>query len=244
MALPHLYSRLAEWWPLLSPPEHYEEEASLYLSLLAQARGGAPGSLLELGSGAGHLASHLPAEMDVALVDLSPEMLALSQQTNPSHTHHLADMRSLSLGRTFDAVLLHDAVMYLTDRDSLRQALQVVYDHCAPGGAALLLPDVVAETFTEFTTTGGQADAEGRALQLLEWHWDPDPSDETYQVEFALMLRDADGTVRVEHDQHTMALYPRALYWKLLREIGFEPVAADFIFDAPMGEVFLMRRPG
>ena len=49
MALPRLYSTLAEWWPILSPPEHYGDEAQLYCALLSEAIGRPLGSLLELG---------------------------------------------------------------------------------------------------------------------------------------------------------------------------------------------------
>ena len=109
-----LYTDLAEWWPLLSPPEDYAEEAALYLEFLTHALGRAPRSLLELGSGGGHLASQIPADVDLHLVDLAPEMLQASRKLNPQREHCHADMRSLRLARAFDAVLLHDAVMYLS----------------------------------------------------------------------------------------------------------------------------------
>jgi hypothetical protein len=59
-----LYSELASWWPLLSPPEEYEEEAAFFLDLLGAA--GAPAgprcTLLELGAGGGGLGeAGLPA---------------------------------------------------------------------------------------------------------------------------------------------------------------------------------------
>lgn len=243
MSTSRLYTDLAGWWSLLSPPEHYAEEASLYLALLAEAAGKPPASLLELGSGTGPLAANLSAELDVTLVDQSAQMLALSAEQSPHHTHVCADMRALELGRRFDGVLLHDAVMYLTDRDSLRQAFAVMFAHCAPGGAALVVPDRLRDTFEEFTTSGGWEDEQGRSMRMLEWHWDPDPSDDTTQVEFSLLLRSADGVVTSVHEQHTMGLFSREDYWSLLEEVGFEPVAVEVLFDAPMGEIFLVRRP-
>ena len=237
-----LYGELAPWWPLMSPPEHYAQEAELYLALLAEAAGAPPETLLELGSGGGHLACHLPGAL--TLVDQSAEMLALSRSLNPAQRHVQADMRTLDLGEQFDAVLLHDAVMYLTSEDDLRATFAAMFRHCRPGGAALVLPDVVAETFESFTTSGGGDDeTDGRGLRMMEWHWDPDPSDSTFQVDFAFLVREADGTVRSIHEAHTMGLFPRSTYWRLLREVGFEPVAVEFIAEFETAEVLLARRP-
>ena len=36
-ALPLLYTELANWFPLLSPPEEYAEEAALYRDLILAA---------------------------------------------------------------------------------------------------------------------------------------------------------------------------------------------------------------
>jgi hypothetical protein len=37
---PRLYRELAEWWPLLSAPEDYAEEAEEYRRLIDEASGG------------------------------------------------------------------------------------------------------------------------------------------------------------------------------------------------------------
>ena len=50
---PKLYGELASWWPLLSAPADYEEEAAFYLRHLMDACERPARSLLELGSGGG-----------------------------------------------------------------------------------------------------------------------------------------------------------------------------------------------
>ncbi|MBV2185639.1 MAG: class I SAM-dependent methyltransferase [Rhizobium sp.] len=70
-----LYEELADWWPLMSPPEEYAAEAGPVASLLMVNATTDRPRLLELGSGGGHLASHLKARFDMTLVDLSPRML-------------------------------------------------------------------------------------------------------------------------------------------------------------------------
>lgn len=103
----------------------------------------------------------------MTLVDLSPEMLAVSRALNPECEHLASDMRTIRLGRLFDAVFIHDAIMYMTTEIDLRAAMATVYLHCRPGGVALFVPDHVRETFTPSTEYGGP-DGEQRALRYLE----------------------------------------------------------------------------
>src|SRR6185436_16668809 len=125
-----------------------------------------------------------------------------------------------------DAVILHDAVMYLLDESELARAFASAARHLAPGGIFLVLPDVVKEEFEEMTLGSGSSESEP-AVRLLEWHWDPDPDDDTYAVEFALLVRERDGSVTCHHDRHTMGLFSRATFTRLLRAAGFELLEPD-----------------
>ncbi len=64
--LPHLYTDLAPWWPLLSPEDAYIDDAGLVHALVHDTLGRRPESILELGCGSGTLASHFPADLHVA----------------------------------------------------------------------------------------------------------------------------------------------------------------------------------
>src|SRR5215203_2943429 len=171
---PRMYGELAGWWPLLSAPAVYAEEAGIYRRLLVEAADRPPETVLELGSGGGNNASHLKAHFRMTLVDLSPGMLEVSRELNPECEHVQGDMRTVRLGRTFDAVFVHDAVCYMTTEDDLRLAVGSAFAHCRPGGAALFAPDHLRENFRTGTDWGGH-DGGGRAARFLEWTWDPDP---------------------------------------------------------------------
>ena len=114
---PKLYGELASWFHLLSWPADYAEEAGFARSLLVERNSPHPLTLLELGSGGGNNASHLKAHFKITLTDLSQGMLDLSRKLNPECEHLQGDMRSLRLGRVFDAVFIHDAIMYMTTED-------------------------------------------------------------------------------------------------------------------------------
>ena len=234
-----LYRELAEWWPLFSPPgDDYAEEAAFVRRLLDEAGGGTVRTLLELGSGGGNNASHLKGRYALTLVDLSPEMLRVSAALNPECEHAQGDMRSVRLGRVFDAVFVHDAVMYLTREEDLRAALVTAAAHCRPGGVALFAPDYVRESFRPGTDDGG-ADGDGRALRYLEWVHEADPRGCTYAVDYAILLRDASGATRVVHDRHVEGLFPRATWLHLLAEAGFE---ARIVHDPWGRDLFVCRR--
>jgi SAM-dependent methyltransferase len=215
-----MYDELASWWPLLSAPADYAEEADFYGRTLAAACASEPRTVLELGSGGGNNASHLKRRFAMTLVEPSAGMRAVSRSLNPACEHLEGDMRSVRLGRAFDAVFVHDAVCYMTSEDDLRRAIATAFVHCRPGGAALFAPDHVQENFRPGAEHGGH-DGDGRALRYLEWTWDPDPADTTYLADYAFLLRERDGSVRVEHDRHLEGLFPRARWLLWLAEAGF-----------------------
>src|SRR5258707_5502678 len=196
-----LYDELAEGWPVFSDPKEYRREAAHITRVLRGSARPAPRTVLELGSGGGNSAFHLKAHFAMTLVDLSPRMLLVSRRLNPECEHIMGDIRVVRLGRTFDAVFVHDAICHMTTEPDLRAVMQTAYEHLGPGGIALFVPDFVRETFVAGTDQGG-TDSPARRLRFLQWVFDPNPNDTTYQVDFAILLRNKMGNARVAHDRH------------------------------------------
>jgi SAM-dependent methyltransferase len=216
-----LYTELAEWWPLISPPEVYAVEAAYLASVLGSAVPPVR-DVLDLGSGGGHVAAHLKERFAMTLVDLSADMLAVSRRLNPECPHLEGDMRTVRLGRPFDAVLVHDAVDYVTCKADLRQVIDTAYAHCRPGGIALFVPDHVADTFRAYSGHGGGSDAAGRQASFQECTWDPDPGDDWVRAEYEFVLRAADGTVQVIEEAHRLGAFHRGQWLRMLAGAGFE----------------------
>jgi SAM-dependent methyltransferase len=233
-----MYDELADWFHLLTAPSEYADEARDILETLRRHVDGPLEMLLELGSGGGNMASHLKADLRLTLTDLSEPMLDLSRRLNPECEHVAADMRTLRLDRTFDAVLAHDAIMYMLDAHDLRAAMDTAAAHLRPGGAAIFLPDVVRETFEPATDHGGH-DGDGLALRYLEWSHDPDPTDTTTVVEYALLLRRGPDDVQVRHDRHVEGLFSERDWLALLAAAGFSALVEH---DAFGRHVFVGRR--
>ena len=163
-----IYADLAPWFHLLTDPADYAGEAAYYTQVIEAATDGRARTLLELGSGGGNNASYMKARFECTLTDLSEEMLEVSQTINPGCEHVQGDMRTLRLGRTFDAVFVHDAVDYLTSEADLGAAIETAAVHLGPGGVALFVPDTVSESFEPSTSHGGHDGPDGRALRYLE----------------------------------------------------------------------------
>lgn len=231
MAGVRLYSDLAPWWPLISPPEEYVDEIPRLRAAL-----GPPGRLLELGSGGGHVASHL-TDFERTLVDLSPDMLAVSQALNPDCVHVVGDMRSVRLEERFDAVLVHDAIDYLLTADDVQAMLTTAAEHLVDGGRLVLAPDGVRDTFAASTTSGGADAPDGRGARFCEWVWDPDPNDTMVRAEYAFMLRDAEGRVEIVHDSHEIGLF-RVDQWQQML-VDWDDVVVS-VTDEPWGEGVLI----
>jgi SAM-dependent methyltransferase len=224
---PSLYGELAEWWPVLSSPEDYAEEAQFYQRAILSACSLIPKTILELGSGGGNNASHLKVHFLMTLVDLSPGMLKVSKVLNPECEHIQGDMRTVRLEREFDAVFIHDAIAYMLTEADLFQAIETAYVHCKPGGVALFAPDHTRETFKPSTGHGGH-DREERGLRYLEWTWDPDDSDTTVVTYMVYMLREGAEEVRCVLDRHVCGLFSHDDWIRMITRAGFQAQSLPF----------------
>ena len=111
--------------------------------------------------------------------------------------------------------------------------------HCRPGGAVIVLPDCVKETFEARTDWGGEDGPDGRGLRFLEWAYDPDPDDQTYLVDYGILLRSADGSTRMVHDRHVEGLFSTSQWLEWLNQAGFE---ATSVTDPWRQAIFIGKR--
>ena len=238
------YGELASWWPLISPVEEYESEAT-YLQTLLPSTTDRRLTLLELGSGGGSNAYYLKTEFDMALVDLSPQMLEVSKTLNPECEHIQGDMRSLRLGREFDSVFVHDAIDYMISEADLRAALVTAFIHCRPGSTAVFVPDHTREIYAPGCDVGGTDGVDGRSVRFLNWDHDDDPSDDHVETEYAFVMRSADGSVRSVHETHRTGLFGRATWLRLCGEVGFDVrhVVEETDENRVPRDVFIAVRP-
>ena len=219
-----LYDELAYLWPIISPPEDYAEEAIHWRRAIRENLGGGRHKILELGVGGGHNLSHLTADFRATAVDISPRMLDLSRRLNPGVEHHVGDMRTVRLGRKFDAVLVHDAISYMLTEEDLRAVFTTARIHLRPGGLLLVAPDLVRDTFVGGKVLRWPARSPQRsgdpAVSVEEHLNDCDPSDTVVESLFVYTITEG-GIQRVECDLHLSGLFSIAVWIALMQEAGF-----------------------
>ena len=240
-----IYGDLAPWFHLLTAPADYAAEAERYRSLI---QGEVPDArtLLELGSGGGNNACHLKAHFTCTLSDLSPQMLTLSRRAQPGVRrtswatcgHSGSAARSTPSSSTTRSRTWQPRTTSTTAW-SPRSPTRVL------GGVAVFVPDFVRENFQPRTSHGGHDGHDGRSLRYLEWSIDPDPSDTSYEVDFAVVLREPDQEPRVVLDHHVEGLFPEHTWRYLLDQVGFETTVHAGIPDDEnySQHVFVARRP-
>ena len=228
MREPAIYGELADWFPLLTPPEDYTQDATELLGLLRASTSHPVGTILELGSGGGHLASRIRAadpDVVLTLVDRAPAMLAVSARLNPEVEHVVGDMLEIGLERTFDAVLVHDAASHVLARSEAEALARTCRVHLREGGVAVICPDHVADTFAPATGHGGVDSADGtRGLRYVQRDHDPAPDDDSYLAELDVELREhgpGGTTVRTFHDRLVLGMLPRTVWTEALEVAGF-----------------------
>jgi len=101
------------------------------------------------------------------------------------------------------------------------------------------VPDCVKETFEPETSHGGEDAPDGRGLRYVEWTWDPDTSDDTFEVAYAFLLRDASGGTTVELDRHREGVFARRAWLAWLADAGFSATTRT---DPWRRDVFVGRK--
>lgn len=135
MATP--YSESAAFYDRIYASKDYRAEAE---AIRALAPDGAR-TLLEVACGTGRHLAVLAEWFEVEGVDSSPDMLAVARARLPDTPLHVADMRSLALGRRFDVVTcLFSSIGYVRSVDELSAAIAAMTSHLTDRGTLIVEP--------------------------------------------------------------------------------------------------------
>ena len=97
-----------------------------------------PKSVLDAGCGTGRVGRELARRgLDVVGVDIDPQMLDTARRKAPDVEWHLADLASVDLGRTFDAIVMAGNVMIFLEPGTEAAVTANLARHLEPGGVLI-----------------------------------------------------------------------------------------------------------
>ena len=130
-----LYERNAHHYVADRRRVEWDESAWLdrFIALLPQHA-----AILDIGCGSGEPIARYLIERSFAVegADSSPTLISVCRERFPKQCWHVADMRTLALGRTFNGLLAWDSFFHLS-HDDQRRMFPIFRSHAA-GGAALM----------------------------------------------------------------------------------------------------------
>jgi ubiquinone/menaquinone biosynthesis C-methylase UbiE len=200
----HIYDLLYE-----ATGKDYARESTDLHRLIEQRRPGAR-TLLDVACGTGGHLRHLQRWYDVTGVDLDPGMLDQARGRLPDVRLVEADMRTLALDASFDAVVcLFSSIGYLRSADELVTAVGAMARHLTPGGVLIVdgwvRPDAwISGGTTEATT------ATSERVTVVRMSRSRRQGDRTF-LEMHHLIGTPDG---IEHvvDHHELTLFAPADY--------------------------------
>lgn len=226
-----LYGELAWLWPMWGGPEDYRNYCDHATRLIRNRTEIPARTILDLGCGGGKNVFNLKRDYEVTGLDLSPAMLDLARSLNQGCVFIQGDMRRFSLGRTFDAVFIDDAVAYMTNREDLAAVFEAAWLHLNPGGVMIVTPDATRESFVQNTTSATPASIPagmaGIDATFVENTYDPDPNDDTYETTMVFLIRE-EGRLRVEVDRHVLGLFGMDDWRRMLAETGYDITEEEY----------------
>ena len=146
-------------------------------------------------------------------------MLEIAIKRNPEVDYHHGDMRTIELGKKFDAVTIPESIGYMTTKEDLKRAIATANKHLKPGGVLLIMANI-KETFkpNNFVYTGKKGDIE---IVIFENNYIPHDNDSIYEATIIYLIRDK-GKLKTYTDVHTLGLFDKKTWFSLLKEKGFE----------------------
>lgn len=219
-----LYNELAWIWNLWGDPDgEYADNSRIIISMIEKYSRIPVTTLLDVGCGGGKFIYTLKKKYQVTGIDISPAMLKNAAKLNPDCELIQSDMRSFELDRCFDAVLIDDAIPYMTTEKDLSAVFAKACKHLKQGGVLIVTPDHTSESFINNTTQVFNSiehpDYPDTSIVFIENNFDPDSKDTVFESTHLYLIR-RKGALSIEYDVHTLGLFPETVWVSLLQSAG------------------------
>ena len=176
--------------------------------------------VLELGCGSGLFTIPLKQQgFKIEGLEISPEMIKVTQQKEPDLKLYQGDMRSYNLPKSFDAILILSATLtLLQNHQEMNQCLQRTYEHLKPGGILFLeLPNHAVEIEKSDKTQEFYANGDSSIIVVTQ-----SLQVEDFWREHWYIFRQSSGEFQKDEITCDEFLYSPSLLVEDIQKTGFE----------------------
>lgn len=208
----------------------YRSEAQ-HVADLVRTRVPDASSLLDVACGPGaHLRYFTALFAHTEGLELSESMLGVAHTKAPRSRLHCGDMRTFTLGRTFDAVTcMFGSVGYTQDEEELNATVERFALHTRPGGVVVVEPWWFDERFTDGHVSSEVVDAEGHKIARVS-HSRRISGASLMDVHY--VTAGPDTGVRHFAEQHEIRLFTRTQYETAFERAG---LVTEYLADVQHG---------
>ncbi len=225
------YNDLAWTEPILARPEDFVGEVSAFCEVIKKYAQRDVKDVLHLACGAGVYDFTFKKHFSVTGLDISPGMLKIGEELNPEVSYHQGDMRSFELNRKFDAVIVPDAIGYLTTPADLKAALDSAFAHLKSGGVFLATVHT-REEFRENNFAYSNSDGDYH-ITVFENNHITDDEKSGYEATIIYLIRSKDK-LDIFTDVHKLGLFEEKTWVDLLTgyDAGVNQVRMDNLYES------------
>lgn len=136
-----LHDQLAKYYDRIYSFKDYLDEAVRIQNLIIKYLETGGNTLLDVACGTGLHLKHLKDDFSCTGVDVSKAMLKIARNNAKGVTFKEADMKTLKLGKQFDAITcLLSSIGYVRNYSNLERTIRNFSKHLKKGGVALIEP--------------------------------------------------------------------------------------------------------
>jgi dTDP-3-amino-3,4,6-trideoxy-alpha-D-glucopyranose N,N-dimethyltransferase len=198
----------------------YAGESSEIKAMLDRRNPGAR-TLLDVACGTGGHLRYLKDHYEVTGVDLDPAMIEAARHRLDRTPLVVGDMRSLDLGRTFDAVIcLFSSIGYLADEGELETAVRSMAGHLNPKGVLIVDGWVRPDSWLDGGHVSVDTAVDDTGLQVVRVVRSERSGEKTL-LEMQYLIATGE---RIEHvtEVHELTLFAPEAYETALEAAGLE----------------------
>lgn len=212
------YARRPELYDLEYSFKDYAAESAT-IARLVRGRKPDARTLLDVACGTGGHLEHLRGAFTCEGVDLDAGLLAIARVRVPDVPLHEGDMRTLDLGKTFDAAsCLFSAIGFVGSPEGLDDAAAAFARHLEPGGVLLVEPWIEPDAWMPGRPYALAANGDGISVGRVTIGGLRDERISTTEMHYAVAT--ADGVEEwVEH--HELYLFTREEMRAAFERAGF-----------------------